>query len=64
MANSAQRISQEFYNSHPVYSEPPPVLMSDPPQEVRDPMRVRKAHVLFGVLFVPMLVLLVVALLR
>lgn len=63
-SHDPQRISQQFWNSEPVYSEPPPLQFSEAPAPVRDPGRARLAQVLFVVVFVPTVVLLVLTLLR
>ncbi|HEU5075569.1 MAG TPA: hypothetical protein VFU02_15360 [Polyangiaceae bacterium] len=58
-AEPAQRISQQFWNSEPAYSEPPPSLMlSEPPVMPRNPKRGLFAKLLFVLLFLPMLALL------
>ena len=62
--NSVQRISQQFYNSEPIYSEPPALLVTEPPPVLRDPARTKVAQWLFAALFVPTLLLLAFALMR
>ncbi|HEY6728287.1 MAG TPA: hypothetical protein VI197_29960 [Polyangiaceae bacterium] len=57
-AKPVQRISQEFWNSEPVYSEPPPSMVTEPPPVVRNPKRGLLAKLLFVTLFLPMVALL------
>ena len=54
----AQRISQQFWNSEPAYSDPPPPLATEPPMMVRNPKRGLLAKLLFATLFLPMVALL------
>ena len=55
----AQRISQQFWNSEPAYSEAPPALNAEAaPVVVRDAKRGLFAKLLFVALFLPMLALL------
>lgn len=64
-AESAQRISQHFWNSEPAYSDPPPSLMvTEPPVVVRSPKRGLLAKLLFATLFLPMLALLALVLMN
>lgn len=56
-AEPAQRISQQFWNSEPAYSEPPP-LMAEPMPVVRNSKRGLVAKLLFATLFLPMVALL------
>ena len=57
-AQPPQRISQQFWNSEPVYSEPPPMMATEPPPVVRNPKRSLLAKLLFATLFLPMVALL------
>lgn len=57
-AEPAQRISQQFWNSEPAYSEPPPPIATVPPPVVRNPKRGLVAKLLFATLFLPMVALL------
>jgi len=58
-ADPAQRISQQFWNSEPAYSEAPPPLSEEAkPMTVRNPKRGLFAKLLFAALFLPMLALL------
>jgi len=55
----AQRISQQFWNSEPAYSEAPPPLSAEAaPVVVKDRKRGLFAKLLFAALFLPMLALL------
>lgn len=54
----AQRISQQFYNSEPVYSEPPPIMATEPPPIVKNAKRGLFAKLLFASVFLPMVALL------
>lgn len=54
----AQRISQQFWNSEPAYSEAPPPLSAEAAPVVRDAKRGLFAKLLFAALFLPMLALL------
>lgn len=57
-AEPAQRISQQFWNSEPAYSEPPPPMATEPPPVVRNSKRGLVAKLLFVTLFLPMVALL------
>lgn len=57
-AEPAQRISQQFWNSEPAYSDPPPPMATEPPAAVRNPKRGLIAKLLFATLFLPMVALL------
>ena len=57
-ADPAQRISQQFWNSEPVYSEPPPLMATEPPPVLRNSKRGLVAKLLFATLFLPMVALL------
>lgn len=62
---SAGRISQQFYNSDPQYSEaPPPLLVTEPPPVVRSRTRGILAKLLFAAVFLPIMALLVLALMH
>ena len=53
-----QRISQQFWNSDPAYSDAPPPMPTVPPAMIRNPKRGLFAKLLFAALFLPMLALL------
>ena len=58
-AEPAQRISQQFWNSEPAYSEPPnPIASEAPPAIVKSPKRGLFAKLLFATLFLPVAALL------
>ena len=57
-AEPAQRISQQFWNSEPAYSDPPPALLVPEPAVVRSSKRGLFAKLLFATLFLPMVALL------
>lgn len=63
-AEPAQRISQHFWNSEPTYSEPPPLMVTEPPVIVRSPKRGLFAKLLFVSLFLPMVALLALVLMN
>lgn len=53
-----QRISQQFWNSEPAYSEAPPPMATEPPPIVRNSKRGLFAKLLFVTVFLPMVALL------
>lgn len=62
---SAQRISQQFYDSEPLYSDaPPPLPVTEPPPVMRSRARGVLAKLLFAAVFLPTVALLVMVLMH